>query len=451
MKNDKRREYGTGSVHQECNVKKGCPPLVDGPPHPKTGKPTKVRPLHEPCRGRWVGSLEAGTTAKGTRRRPKVVGKTEAEVRRKLRDKRRDVELHGVTEVSSRATVRSWGDEWLKIVQRTLAPNSYTPTRTAVTKWIVPTIGHKRFADLTPAHVRAVHDAMREHVADSTRVRHHWTLMSMLKAALLEGHPVSPRVLAVPAPAAGTNDRTDMELEEAIAVMGAAAESLPHASRFAGALLQGVRQGESIGLTWDECDFKTRRVTLSWQVQPLPYNVKRDRTSGFRVPDGYEYQPLCLQNADGQWVPAGTRGAKVMGQLCLVRPKSSKSWRVLPMVPWFHDALLAWREIAPPSPHGLVWPKPDGQPRTTKADDEEWYGLQKAAGVRHPSGERFYTIHETRHTTATLLMEADVDPHIITAILGHSSIVTSRGYQHAGTKHTMPALQQVAERLQLVG
>ncbi len=35
-----------------------------------------------------------------------------------------------------------------------------------------------------------------------------------------------------------------------------------------------------------------------------------------------------------------------------------------------------------------------------------------------------------RHTPATLLLEAGVDAHIIASILGHSSIVTTRGYQH---------------------
>ena len=39
-------------------------------------------------------------------------------------------------------------------------------------------------------------------------------------------------------------------------------------------------------------------------------------------------------------------------------------------------------------------------------------------------------LHEARNTTATLLVEAGVDPKIIKAILGHSSIVTSRGYLH---------------------
>ena len=95
-----------------------------------------------------------------------------------------------------------------------------------------------------------------------------------------------------------------------------------------------------------------------------------------------------------------------------------------------------------------MWLTADDSPRYYKDDDAEWYALQEAAGVRHPTG-RLYTIHEARHTTAQLLMEARVDPAVVTAILGHSSIVTSRGYMHAKQTHTLDALEQVAERLQL--
>jgi integrase len=113
-----------------------------------------------------------------------------------------------------------------------------------------------------------------------------------------------------------------------------------------------------------------------------------------------------------------------------------------------HSALTAWRELAPPSPHGLVWTTPDGGPIYYKVDDAEWYALQEAAGVQHPNG-RHFTIHEARHTTATLLLEAGVAPEVIIAILGHSSILTSRSYMHVNQAPAREALEKVAERLQL--
>lgn len=138
------------------------------------------------------------------------------------------------------------------------------------------------------------------------------------------------------------------------------------------------------------------------------------------------------------------------------------------MIPWTRQALEAWRtaqaEAGHPNPHDLVWPRSDGQPRRAVADREEWFALQGAAGIDrwnddeqagrqprglgHPAG-RYYVPHEARHTAATLLLEADVDTAVIQAILGQSSIVATRGYQHVRTHAAAAALTEIASRLQL--
>lgn len=398
MTKAKRQEYGEGSFYQRAD-------------------------------GMWIGSLQAGWTERGTRRRITVSSRDEATARRKLRDKRREVEREGVTNVSARATVKSWADEWIKLEERTLAPKAYNASRSAVTKWIVPTIGHRRFEMLTPADVRKVANAQRAAGrAGTTQLRTHSVLMKMLKAAHLEGYPVPSRVLSVEAPGKNLNDRKDIPLDQALGILRQVAE-LAHGSRFVAAFLQGLRQGEALGLTWERVNFEANTMTIDWQLQPLPYKIPRDRTSGFRIPDGYEARQL-------------------KGALHLVRPKSSSGWRVIPMVPWMRSALLAWQAVAPVSPHGLVWPNPDGSPKVSKVDDAEWYALQAAAEVAHPSG-RTYTVHECRHTTVTLLLEAKVDPAIIAAIVGHSSIISRRAYEHVNQAPALDALTQIAARLEL--
>jgi integrase len=393
----KRRDYGSGSVYQTSD-------------------------------GYWRGAISVGFTESGARKRVTVTGKTKAEATRRLQKKIKDMQAGATAEASSRKTVKAWADEWLPIAERTLRPNSMTAARSAVGKWIVPTIGHKRLADLAPSDVRAILDAQRRAgLSSSTQRRAHSVLMTLLKAAQAEGYPIPARVLAVKAPVPAINDRTSMQPAEAMAVL-AVASQIPQGSRWVAALLNGVRQGEALGLTWENVDFERNELVLAWQVQPIPYRVKRDRTSGFRVPDGYEARQLY-------------------GRLHLVRPKSRRGYRVLPMVPWMRAALEAWREECPESPAGLVWPLLDGRPTSSDLDDEEWYALQDAADVHHPSG-RFYTNHETRHTTATLLALAGVDRAIIEAILGQSKLVDS--YLHVRrSPQVAEALGQVASRLAL--
>lgn len=384
--------------------------------------------------GLWIATIEAGWTPTGARRRLTVSAKTEGEVKRKRRDRLAEIERQGMPTQNARTTVKQWAEQWLDLAADRMRPGSYRSARSSINLWIVPTVGHKRFGDLTPGDVRAVARAQRDAGrTTSTALRTHSVLMSILKAAMLEGHPVHPRLLEVEAPAKSVHDRDAMTVEQALGILPWAGE-LHHGSRFLAALLQGMRQGECLGLTWPMVDLDAGIITVSWQLQPLPYRVKRDRSSGFRVPDGYEARQL-------------------KGALHLVRPKSKAGWRVLPIVPVMHEALTKWREVSAhliaDNPYGLVWPNLDGAPTPSKVDDEEWYGLQQAADVRHPSG-RLFTIHEARHTTATLLLEVGVDPAVIVALMGHSSILTTRGYQHVRTERAMEALGKVAERLRLV-
>jgi integrase len=392
----RRRQYGTGSVYQRH---------VDG---------------------RWFGSIEAGYTKTGARRRITVSAATEVEAKDRLKKKAREL-ARGDEGTSSRVTVKAWCDEWLSMVEKTSTPNAHTTDRAGVRAYIVPTIGHRRLDQLTPGDIRAVHRAVTDAGrSTSSALRYHGVLRRLLKAALREGYPIPPRVLIVDAPGKAVNDRQAIPQVDAGAMIHAAMQ-LPHWSRWLAAFVQGMRQGECLGLTWDEVDDDA--LTICWQLQALPYADKRDRSKGFRIPDGYDARQM-------------------EGRLHLVRPKSKAGWRVIPVIPQMAAALEAWRTVAPPSPHGLVWPALDGSPADEVADREEWVWIQEQAGVRHPSG-RFYTLHEARHTTATILMELDAPESVRIAIMGHSSMASTRGYEFVRNPEMRRALEQVATRLQL--
>lgn len=415
MGREKRRQYGTGSVYRRASD------------------------------GRWVGVLQAGWTARGTRRTVTVSAscrcgdgpcKGEArclgarEARRKLDRKRAELAGDAGATGDARATVRSWSATWLEALAHRARPKYLATEASAVRAWIVPTIGHRHLADLTPGDVRTVTNAVRKAGRSTTTAGYvQGVLERMLRAAMVEGHPVPPRVLMLDAPGKATNDRDAIPADDARALLDAATADGEHAARWAAAFLQGMRQGECLGLTWDAVDLAGGTIDVSWQLQALPYVERSRPAAGFKIPDGYEVRHL-----HDAWH--------------LVRPKSARGQRVIPLVPWMTAALTVWRELAPDSPWGLVWPRPDGRAQSSEKDRAAWHALQSAAGVAHPTGRPYY-LHEARHTTATLLLEAGVDPAVVTAILGHSSILTSRGYQHVSQSLARKALDDVAARLQL--
>jgi integrase len=388
------------------------------------------KPYQRSSDGRWLQAIEVGWNANGTRRRVTVTGKTEAEVKRKYRDRKAVIDA-AAGRVSSgavlRRTVKSWADEWLAIRQTTKRPATFNVDRSAM-KWILPALGARRLVELAPRDVRAFQGAMRSAgLPPSTMNRYQRTLAKMLRDAQQEGIPVAEAVVDAPGVPQSENDRQAMETVQAVAVMHHATD-LPHGGRYFVAFYQGLRQGEALGLTWDAIDFETNTITVEWQLQALPYKVRRDRTSGFRVPPDY-------------------KAVHLRGRFHLVRPKSQKGDRVIPMVPEVRQVLLDLRAVqTEPNVGGLVWTREDGWPIDKADDAEEFRTLQAAAGVKHPAGRPYYP-HEMRNTTAQLLLEAGVDPVVITAILGHSDWATSARYTKARLARMREAMEQIAAEL----
>ncbi|WP_087484886.1 tyrosine-type recombinase/integrase [Brachybacterium massiliense] len=405
-----RRQYGTGSVSQRAD-------------------------------GKWVGRFDAGYTRTGNRRRKTVVATTEAECKRRLK---KAIQAHedGTGDLDTRTTVKAWCDEWLPREQKNLRPASFTATRSAVTQWIVPAIGHRKFSELTAADVRKIHKAMRDAGrAPSSITRTHAVTMKLLKDARREGHPVTAAATDVPPPSAGLTDRAAIPVEDALKILGWATEHRGDKTRWAAALLQGMRQAECLGLTWAAVDLEAGTADISWQRMPLtwqhgcgddPCRKKRGadcHARHFIYPDDYE---VVHMHDRVHWA----------------RPKSTAGHRIIPLVPWMVGALEEWRKVAPSSPHDLVWPRPDGLSRDAAEDLADWKMIVAASDVAHPAG-RPYVLHEARHTTATLLHEAGIDSEVIRMIVGHSSMASTRGYLHLSDKRARQALEQIAIQLQL--
>ena len=397
--------------------------------------------------GMWVCALDLGVDETGRRRRKTVTAKNRADLITKRRKLIRDIE-DGLVVTHAGMTVEAWLDRWHNdISKRRLKPRVWTGYGSQIERHIKPAIGKHRLDKLTPAHVRAMHDRIANTPSTrgdgmvSARVVEvcHNILSRALRDAVNEGLVRDNACDRVDRPTANSREREPITVDNAKQLLlsaGEAGDTL--AAMWAAALLLGARQSELMGLTWDRVDLKAGTVDLSWQLQQLPFR-HGCAPAGKPATCGRKIGGACPKRAHD--VPRGYEHTPVEGGLCFTRPKTKSSIRVVPIPPLLVQALAAQQAVAADNEHNLVWTRDDGTPWRHKQVLEAWRKATERAGI--PQCD----MHSTRHTTASLLLELGVPMEVIAQILGHSTILSTKGYAHINLEMAQKAMAQLGQAL----
>lgn len=221
--------------------------------------------------GMWIGRIEAGVNSHGKRRRIIVSSKSKEKAWDKLQAKRKEIMINGLTPegVRAGASVESWMIDWLKMRERKVRPKTYALESSVTRKWILPALGRVKLEALSPAHMRKLTDTIIDAGKSATTARTTQRIFQQaLRAALFEGHQVPQRALMAEKPTAAANSRSAIPLEDAVRLLDVARRG-DDAARWVAALLQGMRQGEVLGLTWECVDLDAGTIDVSWQLQAL--------------------------------------------------------------------------------------------------------------------------------------------------------------------------------------
>lgn len=98
--------------------------------------------------GYWILQREAGWTTSGARRKQRRRFRgTEAAACKAMRQWLNE----DLTTDAAPTTVKAWADRWLDIHVEQVRPQAFATDRSAVRRWIIPTIGHRKLDSLTPA------------------------------------------------------------------------------------------------------------------------------------------------------------------------------------------------------------------------------------------------------------------------------------------------------------
>jgi integrase len=392
--------------------------------------PGKRRPrgdggLFKRADGMWIGVVELPIGGDGKRRRKYVSSKNRNEAIRKLKQLRADVLANRIA-VTSSATVEQWLERWLNdIHKRKVRPGTFAGDERIIRLHINPHIGRRRLDQLTPAHIRQMHDAI-----DSSRSAQlaHGLLQKALKDAEREGMVGRNVALLVDKPGHVAEEREPLTAEQAKQLLRSAINTNdPWATRWAAALLLGARQGELLGLQWSRVDLEAGEVDLSMQLQVInPVHGCGERHSDGTWPCGRKRPGACPKH---KWdLPRGFKHEQLDGSLFLTPPKTKGRIVPIPAPLWaLLDQYQKVCHVSAKNPHDLVWHHDDGKPIDRYTDYDNWQAALKTAGL--PPAP----LHVARHTTATLLALANVPESVGMAILGHASVQVHRGYAHGDT------------------
>ena len=364
--------------------------------------------------GRWEAASYV-PTLDGRMKRVRFYARSRKEAHEKLVAKHEEVR-RGLLTPNSQVTVAEYLQQWLEsVVPRRNRRNTARGYEGVVRLYIVPRIGSKRLTLLT---VRDVQNAAYSLLDDGHSIRTAQKFRTVLSAALtraMRDELVSRNVARlIELPMAKRKEFLPWNPDE-VATFLRTAHGHPWYIGYLIALTYGLRAGEIAGLRWADVDFATNQITVRQQI------------------------------------------SRIDGSLQAASVKTDAGNRRLPLVPFIRHALLEHATATSAVINEHLSPIPsetfttEGTVLTSKVGTPvEPRGLLRTFDILTArAGLRRITLHQARHTVATLLGSLQIDPKDVQMILGHSNVSTTMQiYQHGNHERRRDAIMAVTNTLE---
>jgi integrase len=328
-----------------------------------------------------------------------VSAKRKGDAERALRQAMTDAD-RGFVYDGGTLSLEDYLTRWLKdSVEDTVRRSTFAQYKSVVNRHLIPALGRLKLKSITPAHARSLYREKLDSGLSPRTVQYiHVTLHKALKQAVLDG--LIPRNVAdaVKAPLAHKKEVKPLTPVQVAALLSAASGNRLEAL-YVTAIHTGLRRGELLGLKWTDLDLDARTLSVQRSL-----------------------------DKDGTFNP----------------PKRNKSRRTVKLTPQAAEALKGHRIRQNQErlrlgslwdDRGLVFPNRSGKPMN--ADNlyhRDFKPLLEKAGLTG------FTFHSLRHTCATLLLTKNVNPKIVSELLGHATISQTMDTY----SHVMPGMGDIA-------
>ncbi|AKN71599.1 integrase [Streptomyces sp. PBH53] len=387
------------------------------PKKPRTSRqPNGASSIYLGGDGRWHGRVTVGVKDDGSPDRRHVSRKTRVEVTKVVRELERHRDKGTVRKAGQTWTVKTWLTHWVEnIAAAHVSENTIDGYRVAVYHHLIPGLGAHRLEKLEPEHLERFYKKMQDNgSAAGTAHQAHRTVRTALNEAVRRQHLTANPASIAKAPKVEEEEVEPYTVEEVQRLLAEAGKHR-NTARWVIALALGLRQGEALGMQWDDVDFELGVIRVRrGRLRPRYKHGCGDRCG--RKP-GFCPQKINIRretkNAKSR---AGQRPIGAPDELLqLLRQHREEQARERAR------ARDLWTE------KGYVFTSPTGEPLNPNTDYHKWKELLKAAGVRDAR------LHDARHTAATVLLILGVSDAVVDSIMGWEpgkSARMRRRYQH---------------------
>ncbi len=347
-------------------------------------------------------------------RRHYVYGKTQKEIKQKLKKKMSEV---NVSTKGKGITVDEWMVQYLDEYKRNeVKETTYWSYMELYEKHIKKSdIGLSELQSLTSQQLQKFYNDKKEQDYNPKTIRHMYVLINSALDKAMQIKLLNENVnrqTVIPKKEAYTAKVLSAEEVKKILVNAKEDKLYPI---IALEIYTGLRKGEIMALKWENISFDQEELQVEGNLCRV---VKEINADGSKC---YEYK--------------------------IMEPKTAKSKRVVPLLPGAIEALKMQQAMQAQdkemyseiyNDQGLVFTRCDGTFLSQRAFMDKYHAFLKRYGV---SDVRF---HDLRHTFATLLLEAGEEPKAIQELLGHSTYSTTMDiYAHVTKKGKVNAIKRL--------
>lgn len=352
--------------------------------------------------GTWTGRIDIGRTPDGKRKVKAVYGKTEREVKVKLKEIRNSLIRDEFLD-SQTITVKKYVEDWLVTYKKNeVKPKTYDYIEMIFNNYVLPNIGQLQLQSVTHDDVQRMINKLSEADYAYSTIRKVYIYSNNIfdlarKRRDIKDNPcdfvVLPKVKEKSVSDIVYYNENDIAKIKEVALQKYSNGKYVYRYGWAIILMlyTGLRAGEACALRWENIDFEAKTLYVDSNI-----TIVKDRDAN-----------------------STKRNKLVEGS-----PKSRSSERRIPLADMAVEALKYFKEVSIGDKYVIT--KQSGNLLDHHTLDDTFYLI-----IDKACPNKKYGVHALRHTFASMLFKKGVDVKTVSEILGHKDTsITYNIYIH---------------------